>query len=239
SGPTFNPTKLSGLVLWLDAQDDSTFTLDTSNVSNWRDKSTGGNDAVPVADHVPMRVTSAAVGKPVVHFAGDQALTVADHPSLHFGTDDLLVAVVANWTSRGGLFLKIDDTNVSKPGIAMLPTSSTAMCWAIDNVCRAFQNDAGTLSTAFHTYIGVRSNGGTTETLYVDGTQVRQDMIDGMVDATNSRPLYLGADRVNTSVLVNPITADVGEILAYSGAGVADPARVTQLDSYLRTRWGF
>lgn len=39
----FSPTSISGLVLWLDAADASTFTLDGSNnVSQWRDKSGGG-----------------------------------------------------------------------------------------------------------------------------------------------------------------------------------------------------
>ena len=45
--PRFSPDTLPGLALWLDAADATTVTLSGSNVTQWRDKSGNGRNAVP------------------------------------------------------------------------------------------------------------------------------------------------------------------------------------------------
>jgi hypothetical protein len=65
--PTFIPPRVTGLVLWLDANDSSSFTLSGSNVTQWRDKSGSGNH-FSVVSGTPTRIT-------------DGSLTVVNIPS--------------------------------------------------------------------------------------------------------------------------------------------------------------
>ena len=44
--PIFTPMLISGLALWLDAAESSTFTLSGSNITTWRDKSGNGRNAL-------------------------------------------------------------------------------------------------------------------------------------------------------------------------------------------------
>ncbi|WP_259741082.1 family 16 glycosylhydrolase [Pseudomonas frederiksbergensis] len=71
--PTGIPT--GGLVLWLDAADASTMTLDAQNrIQRWSDKSGKSNDANVVDSTLrPQRVESALNGRSVVRFSGDSA----------------------------------------------------------------------------------------------------------------------------------------------------------------------
>ncbi|WP_426620019.1 LamG domain-containing protein; glycoside hydrolase family 16 protein [Pseudomonas rustica] len=71
STPPAVPT--TGLVLWLDAADPSTMTLDGQNrVRHWKDKSGKGNDAsVDEAIAPPQRMANALNSLPVVRFTGE------------------------------------------------------------------------------------------------------------------------------------------------------------------------
>ena len=67
----FSPTDISGLQLWLDANDSETITLNGSTVSQWDDKS--GNDyhvTQSTASYQPTYSTAQLNGKNVVTFDG-------------------------------------------------------------------------------------------------------------------------------------------------------------------------
>ncbi|VVN11072.1 hypothetical protein PS645_03792 [Pseudomonas fluorescens] len=70
---------LNGLVLWLDAADASTLTVDAENrVTRWQDKSAKATAVTvdPVAaTALPLRVDSAMNGRPVVRFSGTAAFS--------------------------------------------------------------------------------------------------------------------------------------------------------------------
>jgi hypothetical protein len=69
----FNPTRLSGLLLWLDASDASTVTLDTG-VSEWRDKSgTGKKMTQDTGGNQPDYLTDGIGGKPALGFTGSSS----------------------------------------------------------------------------------------------------------------------------------------------------------------------
>jgi hypothetical protein len=58
--PPFIPPRVTGLVLWLDANDSSSFTLSGSNVTQWRDKSGSGNH-FSVVSGTPRRITDGSL----------------------------------------------------------------------------------------------------------------------------------------------------------------------------------
>lgn len=74
-----NSPPLNGLVLWLDAADASTLTVDgESRVTRWRDKSANASAIIvdPVAaTALPLRVDSAMNGRPVVRLNGTAAFS--------------------------------------------------------------------------------------------------------------------------------------------------------------------
>lgn len=67
----FDPRRISGLELWLDGSDSSTITLNSTTVSEWRDKSGKGNHATQgTANNQPAYTAATLNGKAVVTFSG-------------------------------------------------------------------------------------------------------------------------------------------------------------------------
>lgn len=83
SGQLWQPSALgSSLALWLDADDPNTITLNSSNVSQWSDKSGNGRHvAQSSASLQPAYVTTATNGKPAVRFDGTGDIFNAVSPS--------------------------------------------------------------------------------------------------------------------------------------------------------------
>ena len=75
----FSPKQISGLELWLDGSDSSTITLNSTTVSEWRDKSGKSNTfSQPIAVNQPTFTASARNGKSGINFAN---ATNLDGPS--------------------------------------------------------------------------------------------------------------------------------------------------------------
>ena len=65
----FDPRRISGLELWLDGSDSSTITLNSTTVSEWRDKSGKSNTfGQPIAISQPTFTASARNGKSGINF---------------------------------------------------------------------------------------------------------------------------------------------------------------------------
>ena len=84
-GPAlWTPANLSGLVVWLDAADASTITLDVSKVSQWSDKSGNGNHAVQsTASSRPSYGAPTINLKNVINFASGKFMITGARPSLN------------------------------------------------------------------------------------------------------------------------------------------------------------
>ena len=124
SGPTdggaTSPPQLTGAVLWLEAT--SGVTLSGTSVSAWQDQSQAHNDAAQSRSQLqPTMITRS--GLPALHFSGKSPATPAnsggtggpylqikDAPSLNWGTDDFLLAVVAAYRNP------IDDSHLGVIG---------------------------------------------------------------------------------------------------------------------------
>lgn len=75
SPPPFTPTSLSGLTLWLDANDGGTITQSGGAVSQWNDKSTSANNATQTtAANQPGYSATALNSKPAVTFSGSPVM---------------------------------------------------------------------------------------------------------------------------------------------------------------------
>ena len=92
----FNPRSISGLVAWFDADDVSTFTLNGTAVSEWRDKS-GNGYAVSqgTGNNQPDR-TGTVLGRATVDFDGSNDCLFADNTGISaaFSGDKNLTAFI-------------------------------------------------------------------------------------------------------------------------------------------------
>lgn len=88
SESTFSPSDLSGLKWWLDASDSSTITLNGSDVSQWNDKSTSGNNVVQAtALNQPAYSLALQNGLNVVSFTNPNFMATSG--AVDFDTNDI------------------------------------------------------------------------------------------------------------------------------------------------------
>lgn len=138
--------------LWLDAADDSTFTLSSDKVTHWRDKSGKANNASQGnSTYQPSKLTG------VVEFSAHY-LIIPDHSSLQFGTDAfavysamlLYVAELGSWEAR---------TFISKgyPGFETYNTAGLLGIYIGGDVIKANLTGAVAYKPEIHT--GYRSAG--------------------------------------------------------------------------------
>jgi hypothetical protein len=93
AGP-FSPSKLPGLVLWLDGS--KGVTLSNGLVIKWADQSPNGNNALePVDKSSCVQAVSVVNGHDVVRCGAQQWLSVNDAQTLQFGTGSFGIAAVA------------------------------------------------------------------------------------------------------------------------------------------------
>lgn len=234
----FNPAKTPGLVVWLDGQDDATFTVAAGKVTEWRDKSAASNDAVAVAGAEPQRVANAAVGKPIVRFAGAQALAVADKMSLYFhGTDDFVIAMVAGFSiAPNGGFLAKTNFPASDNGLWLTTFGAGKVCFSINATCGEFPVATETL----HRFVARRTAAGTETRIAVDGAEQPARTV-AVLDVSNpGKDLLIGASRKDGTTITEALTGDIAEVLVYHPAAgtVMTAAQLAALDSYLASKWG-
>lgn len=239
----FNPGKIPGLVLWLDAQDDARFTTSGGKVTGWADKSTATNDAhsVAIASSEPTRTLSATLNKQVVHFTGpSQVLAVDDNATLYFhDTDDFVIAFVASYTHVGqGGFVAKSGFPDNTDGFIFFTVMTGSPCFTINGVCGDFPVSLG----VFHRYIARRTAGGLELHTSVDGSEVEIRNLGAAVDVSEpTHPLYIGADRVNAGTVSEGMTGDIAEVLVYHSPSLdagASGSDLHALDRYLKTKWG-
>jgi hypothetical protein len=107
----FIPTSISGLQLWLDADDSSTITLNGSNVSQWNDKSGNAYNFTQAT----------AANQPARTLSGQNSKTV-----LTFATNDFLANTALDWgASASTLFIVGKEDNSAGTGYQNLFTTGT------------------------------------------------------------------------------------------------------------------
>lgn len=237
-GPT--PDEVTGLVLWLDAMDPTTFTFSADPlIQTWADKSGNGNDAgVDGAGTAPDRVTIS--GRQWVQFDGvDEFMEVPDDNTLDFGTGDFTIIVVYQSadTNFGSLF----DKRGAAPEFYTARLNATDaddgdFVWAIGdgpNTAVMVETDQTFNDDARRSVTCMRD--GTDIRLFANNVETTQSPFDatsvGTTDSTT--PLTIGAFNQGGSRF---LAGEIGEILIYDNAvGSSDLA---DIQAYLDFRWG-
>lgn len=234
-GTKFSPATLPGLTMWLDAQDYSTLTFNSTTISGWQDKSGKGNHATQAtAIRQPKYQSGGIVGRPALEFRHDGSnasqLTIADSATLdysaftvfavHQRVSDLgaFEAIGGKWTpnehymavftgdNAGGVIS--DGTNTDYPAVAGTIATGTPLVQAMRFSSGAYK-------------IWNNSNGGSTYntlTAVYNGTAL----------------YYLGS---LGGGFANPYAGRIGEYLFFTRA-LSEGERQAVV-SYLGGKWGF
>lgn len=224
----FSPRQIPDLGLWLDASDASTFTLNGSTVSEWRDKSGNGKHAAQAtAADQPTYATNVVNGRSAVVFDGS-----SDHmagPAVFSALPcTLFMSVLFPSTKQiGMLFNQYSGTTDT---VALYRGHS-----ATDGV-RLF-NGANLTSVALpsnNTWHLIGFEAGTTSAnsrLFING------VVDATGNAGTNSPAqggYYLARWAGGTPAYTPAT--IGEVVAYKRS--LSTAEATAVQGYLGRRWG-
>lgn len=224
-GGVFDPSKLSGLVMWVKTDaglfQESTFATpavaDADPVGGWRDQSGQGNDLTQAtAGSRPTLKVNIQNGRPVLRFL---AATLQYMDTTAFTLSQPTTAIFAgNITNTNG---KLTDaiTVINRRMFQCASAGATLRVHAgasVDLAC-----NPGTFS-----YKAAIWNGTSSLNQQDDGTQT------GDCGANNSTGIRIGA---GGGTISSYMTGDIGEIIFYNRA--LTTAELNQLRGYIRQRW--
>jgi len=219
----FNPKSISGLLVWMDASDSSTYTVATG-VAEWRDKSGNGRTFTQsTANNQPLVSATQQNGKTLLEFDGTNDRLTATGNWLQVANCTLFAAFKRNAGTYGGIIASSGNSDNS-PGI--LIDSSNPVIRGYSN----FSSGAAGSSTTFHILSGTVTNGASVA--FTNGTQSDSDAVSGS----------LGSDQTTTAIgtyrtsAANYFNGLIGEILAFSR--VLTVSERQSVERYLGKKWG-
>ncbi len=225
SPPSFAPTDISGLQLWLDAADTASITHSLNAVSQWNDKSGNLNHAAQ----------GTAAQQPLTNTRTVNGLNVIDYPPSPFRQLSMPSTLDSIYLSANTTFLVTNTDNIAldrgyydaagAPSNVSMALSNNATRKARYRHGNAAVSDiAGTLDTNPH--ILVRSyNGATSQTGYLDGgTGVSSTAAAVTVSSVTSMGSTFGND------------CFYAEVLHYNSA--LSTADLNRVGNYLAAKWG-
>jgi hypothetical protein len=223
---TFAPSDISGLQLWLDANDTDTITLNGSTVSQWDDKS--GNVyhvSQGTASNQPTYTASALNSKSVVRFDGNDELTNGSATPVG-GSTNRTVFIVFN--STGGSAISY--------GVTLGDSTSTGQSFGVSKEIAVRVNGGNRVWTtaidATHAIV----------TIILDGTSTTD--LSAWKNGSSLTTSSTGTQTINTAagIIIGNGTAggslvgDVAEIIVYNS--VLSTSDRESVESYLSTKWG-
>jgi len=229
----FNPKSIAGLEVWLDGSDSTTFTLNGSTVSEWRDKS--GNSrhfSQATALRQPAVTAAAKSGKAAVAFtddwmAGSYTYTIGsifvvwEHPTT-FGSD-FYACMVSSRTVNAG---KVANGSLSF-GV-MVPDSVNNVSMEPGPAGGVFLLNGSTPGGTFTSYaVGVPARTSPHRWNQLSAT---------FTPVAGSKPIVLGGDSFGASGERVMKNGHIGEVLIYSAALTA--SQVSAVNRYLSSKWG-
>ena len=217
----FNPKSISGLLVWLDAADSSTYTLATG-VSEWRDKSGNGRTFTQgTANNQPAISSTTQNGKGLLEFDGVNDRLQATGNWLQIPDCTIFAAFRRASGAFGGILSSSGNLDAS-PGL-LVDSSSAAM--------RGYNNLSifGSFTT-FGIACGTSSAGATVAR--TNGTQVDSDAASGSLE-TSQTTTTVGTYRQTAA---NFFVGTIGEIMAWNR--VLSASEITTVTRYLGKKWG-
>lgn len=247
SSTPFSPSQLPGLVLWLDAGQGVTTVQST--VSVWADQSGRNNNATqPTATQRPSLVPAVINGHPVVRFDGaNTALQIADAASLQWGTDDYTIEIVGSWknvgTSTAMLYAKAVYDTSPYPGAlvwANMQDASTSTALGAANESTAGYYVTGTmmnLNDGTARLYAARRYGGTNLEVRINGVSDKSVAMPTARDVSaTGNVAYIGGHPQSATSVIQALDGDIAEVIAVHGT--LTPAQLTDLETYLKTKYG-
>lgn len=223
----------SVLALWLDADDDTTFTLSGSNVSQWNDKSGNARNATQGTDaNRPTRQTNVLNGGACVRFDGSSDRMTTGH-SFNGYTSFAVYAVMKADTDNGSqsMVRQQPDTN---PNYFVFPwtqagTVSPRVIVSWDGQTTS-TNLTGSLTSAC--VLGFVRVSGSTNKARRNGTEESSRTANSS-SATPTGNTQLGWSQANNGEFFD---GDLHELVIYQGS-LSDTDR-DRIEGYLAWKWG-
>ena len=253
----FTPKSLSGLKLWLDADDSSAFTLVSGNVSEWRDKSGSG---VPHASQAsagsrPARTSSGLNGRAVVDFQGTHALTFASSTAafnfLHNPTGGTVFLVLKPDTSSNPDSLKyiLNNTNnsSSNTGVSVLVDDRSSVSrnnFLSANVNRGV-NGAVTSTVTANNFIPAMDSYLVTTLVLDNGNAVAASRVLARANGIQTAAANSATNAAATGNATLDLSmgnfggggacSGIAEIIFYEG--ILSASAIARVERYLSTKW--
>ena len=234
---TFNPSRISGLQLWLDATKglfDATsggnpVTTDGATIARWEDQSSSGYNVLQATlANRPILKTGIKNNKNVVRFDGTNDALI----SASISSDNLpkLTAffVVSAAGGGGGNAGRFIERGTGSFNVFMFSGTGPSM------ICGGGQLTAGSVSLSTFNLISSRWVGGAGS----GTTIIRTNKSLAGTGFTSSTPNVANTTYQigNRTALDRTFNGDVGEIIIYNES--LTDAQIDQVESYLYSKWG-
>ncbi len=245
---SWDPSQLSGLVLWLDAA--KGVTQNNNNVSAWADQTSHKNDASGGQgnqSHQPTVVAKGINGLPVIRFTPPQNyqqhqyLTIADNndKSLQWGTGDFAVALVGSYTNpatgqgAGSTYFYFRATYNSQTTLGLFgnTTGGGAVAAVGGTVGNVTVTSASTTNNDGKPHRWAIRRNGTALEVWVDGAKDTSNNAAADVTLANAI-VFIGSRGFQGGYL----QGDIAEELAVKGT--LSDNDMTAIDTYLKTKYG-
>ena len=242
AGGAFLPTDLSGLALWLDADDASSITEATSNqVSQWDDKSGNARHfSQATSGDQPATNVTAQNGRNVIDFDGVSEVLYRTSTFIH-GLGPMSVFIVISATAEDNMWVLSESSTLSNTqlfGVFIMQSGAHN-----DKQAAFYRDDANNTDidqTSFANgalydnsfNIGLVTDSGTVHKTFVDGGPQEHSL-------NYTRGTY-ALNRVSIGALVRAAVSNwaafsIGEIIIYDS--VLSDADLNQVGNYLNGKW--
>ena len=253
----FNPKNIAGLYLWLNGSDSSSVTLNSGNVSEWRDLSGGGRHFTQATSAAqPVYTTAGQNGKNCLTFDGSRrlvsSLAASNWAFLHDGVQPYSFWSV--WQATSGAIRTIFSTGNSSQGVRSFYVWHDFGTLAANNV------RSEVTTSAAGNFVIIRNMGSQTQNVMrwmrLDGDLNNATAASRMLMTNNAG----ASSTADTSGAGNPATGDpqqtatIGslstssqsfgfsgvlcEILVYSRGTFLTSSELTKIGNYLTQKWG-
>lgn len=237
--------------VWLDASDTTTYTLNGSTVSEWRDKSANAYVfSQGTAANQPTRITSGLNGKNTIEWGGNDKLDSTAAAStwkfFHDGTN-YLFCMVAKFQTQAGYLLITDAASSGNVG--------ARVTWGVNELQQhfVFKGVSGTFvvnnASSNGTYpsntwknVGIladpdNATAATRSSIKINnGSSIENNGSTVSVSTADPASTWLLGAYLNDST-TDRMIGEIAEIVVVEGAQATDANR-TELYNYLNAKWG-
>lgn len=253
----FSPQQIAGLAVWLDAADASTVTLNSGNVSEWRDLSGNARHfAQSTSGAQPTYTTAGQNGKNCLTFDGSRRLVSSvastEWSFLHDGIQPYTLYCV--WKADGGAMRTILSTGNSAQGIRAFYVWHDFGLLASNNV------RAEVTTSAAGNFVIIRNMGsqtsGVTRWFRIDGdlnngtaanrmlltnnaaASSTAETAGGGLPATGAPAQNLAIGSLSDTGQSFGFSGVICEVIAYSRSSALSATEQSAVQTYLNRKWG-